>query len=106
MLVHEDWTYLAPNLSSTQLVEAFEKYTISLVDQIFPEKTVTISNFDLPFMTEELKLMKRQRIRVYNKHGRNQKYICICNQVEAKLKLAAEKYSLNMKNSYSALKKL
>ena len=115
ILVHEEWTFLHQNMSSTEMVAAFENHTSSLVDTIFPEKNVTISNFDQPFITEELKMLRRQRIRIYNKQGRSQKYLEVRNHFETKLKLAAKKYWLRVlqeaasgksTNSYAALKKL
>jgi hypothetical protein len=63
ILVNEDWAFLCPQLPSTELVETFEHYTSTLIGQTFPEKTVTISSRDKPFMTEELKLLRRQRQR-------------------------------------------
>ena len=78
------------------MVAAFENHTSSLVDTIFPEKNVTISNFDQPFITEELKMLRRQRIRIYNKQGRSQKYLEVRNHFETKLKLAAKKYWLRV----------
>ena len=97
------------------MVAAFENYTSSLVDTIFPEKNVTISNLDQPFITEELNMLRRHRIRIYNKQGRSQKYLEVRNHFETKLKLAAKKYWLRVlqeaasgksTNSYAALKKL
>ena len=38
ILVNEDWSFLAPELSPTQLVEAFQNHTSQLIEDIFPEK--------------------------------------------------------------------
>ena len=114
-IVSEDWSFLGPNMSSTELVNLFENHTKNIVEQIFPEKTVTISNWDKPFMTEELKKLRRQRQRVYRKGGRSQKYLEIKSKFDQKLKTEAEKYRLKIlaevtegkrSSSYAALRKL
>ena len=100
-------------MSSTQLVEVFEKQTSALIEQTFPEKTIKISEFDQPFITEELKLIRRQRIRAYRKGGRSSKYIEIAEKFDLKIKLEAKKYHQKIlnevsegkrNNSYSALR--
>ena len=115
ILVKEDWSFLTPKMSSTQLVEVFEKQTSVLIEQTFPEKTIKISEFDQPFITEELKLIRRQRIRAYRKGGRSSKYIEIAEKFDLKIKLEAKKYHQKIlnevsegkrNNSYSALRKL
>ena len=115
ILVKEDWTCLAPEMSSTELVEAFENHASNLIEHTFPEKKITVSDRDKPYMTEELKSLRRQRQRLYRKSGRSSKYLAVRNQFDAKLKLEAEKYRLKIlaevaqgkrTNSYAALRKL
>ena len=114
-LVKEDWSFLTPEMTSTELVDVFEKHTSNLVEQTFPEKNVTISDWDQPYMTEELKLIRRQRIRAYRQGGRSAKYIEIAEKFDKKLKLEAKKYHTKIlaevadgkrNNSYAALRKL
>ena len=38
VLVKEEWTFLGPEMTSTELVDAFEGYTESIIENIFPEK--------------------------------------------------------------------
>ena len=57
LLVKEDWSCLDPMMSSTGLVEAFVKKTSQLV---LPEKIVTVSDKDKPYMTEKLKALRRK----------------------------------------------
>ena len=115
ILVQEDWSFLAPNLSSTELVNLFEKHTSKLVESTFPEKTVTISDRDQPFMTENLKLIRRQRIRAYRKNGQSAKYLELQARFDQKMKEEAKKYHQKIldevaegkrSNSYTALRKL
>ena len=108
---------LEPHMSSTELVEQFEQYmyTYQLVDSVFPLKTVTVSDRDKPYMTEELKKLMRQRQRIYSKSGRSPKYLEIKAQFELKLRTEAKKYHEKVEtevtegkrsSSYSALRKL
>ena len=115
IIVDQSWSFLAPNMSSTQMVAAFEKHSSSLIENIFPEKTVTISEWDKPYMTEELKLLRRKRQRTYRKGGRSAKYLDLKHKFDQKLKVEAEKYRQKIisevqegkrSNSYAALRKL
>ena len=95
VLVLEDWKFLSQNMTSTELVGAFEKHTTNLVNEIFPEKQVTVSDRDKPYMTEELRLLKRQRQRVYTKWGKNARYNELQKEFDIKIKLEAQKYRKN-----------
>ena len=115
ILAKKDWVCFTPEMSPTALVEVFQTYTKSLVNEIFPQKTVSISEKDLPYMTEELKLLRRQRQRIYRKVGRAPKYIEVKTKFDLKLRQAAQKYNEKIKaevlegkrtSCYSALRKL
>ena len=93
ILAKKDWVCFTPEMSPTALVEVFQTYTKSLVNEIFPQKTVSISEKDLPYMTEELKLLRRQRQRIYRKVGRAPKYIEVKTKFDLKLRQAAQKYN-------------
>ena len=102
-------------MTSTELVEVFEKYSSGLVNQFFPEKLVLISDKDNPYMTEELRLLRRQRQRVHAKWGKTDRYLNLKSLFDQKLKQEAEKYRIKIEtevsegkrgNSYSALRKL
>ena len=86
-----------------------------MVKKHFPEKNITVTNFDKPFFTQELKKLRRQRQRVYRKYGKCEKYIALKNQFDDRLKKEAKKYQEkveneiargNISNSYKALRKL
>ena len=115
ILAKKDWVCFTPEMSPTALVEVFQTYTKSLVNEIFPQKTVSISEKDLPYLTEELKLLRRQRQRIYRKVGRAPKYIEVKTKFDLKLRQAAQKYNEKIKaevlegkrtSCYSALRKL
>ena len=115
VLVNEDWSFLSKEMTSTELVESFQNFTGNVIENIFPEKTVTISDRDKPYMTEDLKLLRRQRIRAYRKNGRSEKYLALLKSFESKMRTEAEKYHQKIlcevaegkrNNTYSALRKL
>ena len=115
ILVNEDWSFLAPDLSPSELVDAFQNNTSSLIENIFPEKTVKISSFDKPYFTEELRQIRRQRQRIYRKCGRSKKYLEMKQKFYQKLKREADKYVKKIlsevadgkrNNAYAALRKL
>jgi hypothetical protein len=115
VLANEKWEFLSPGMSSTDLVDAYEKYTSNLVNNIFPLKTVTVSEKDKPYFSEELKKLRRQRQRIYCISGRSPKYLNIKAQFDQKLKAEAAKYQQKIQaevlegkrnNAYSALRKL
>ena len=114
-IVKEDWSCLKSGMSSTELVNTFENHTQLMVENIFPEKTITVTNFDKPYMTQELKKLRRQRQRIYRKEGKSCKYIEIRQKFDKKLKSEAEKYKQKVleevsegkrSNAYAALRKL
>ena len=97
LLATETWDILQPQMTSTELVDVFENYTSHLVNTVFPLKTVTVSDKDKPYMTQELKELRRQRQRAYTKTGRSSKYVDIKAQFDLKLKAEAQKYHEKVK---------
>ena len=86
-----------------------------MVKQHFPEKTITVTSFDKPYMTEELKQIRRRRQRVYRREGKSQKYIELKKEFDSKLKAQSFKYQQkiaekvaqgSISNTYRALRKL
>ena len=96
VLVSHDWSGLQQGMSSTEMVNFFEQETKTMIETIFPEKTVTVSDYDKPFITEELKLLRRQRQRAYRKGGRSAKYLELKSKFDMKIKIEAEKYKQNI----------
>ena len=79
-------------MSSTELVECFEKITTQKVEEYFPQKTVTITAYDKRYITQSLKMRTRQRHRAYRQGGKSEKYLKLKNTFDSKLKKEAEKY--------------
>ena len=105
----------APEMNSTELVGAFQDQLEGLVSVTFPQKSIIISSEDKPFFTEELRNLKRRRMREYTKHGKSNKYFELKEIFENKMKSELEKYKQKIidevsdgkrGSTYPALKKL
>ena len=70
-----DWSLMLNGSSSSEMVEIFQKMTTELQDIHFPLKEISISPYDTPWITEELKVMRRKRQRIYRKQGRSPSYL-------------------------------
>ena len=115
IMVSHDWSFIKQAASPTAMVQLFESETQMMIENNFPEKTVTISSYDKPYITEELKLLRRQRQRAYRLGGRSVKYLQLKSKFDQKLKVEAEKYRQKIltevsegkrNNAYKALRKL
>ena len=91
-LSEEDWSSLEERLSSTEIVEIFEARSKELVDSHFPSKSIFTGPQDLPYFTEELRKLKRQRQRAYQKGRKSNLYMKIKEKFDSTLKSEATKY--------------
>ena len=85
------------------------------MDIHFPLKKISVSPYDKPWMTEELKSLRNRRQRVYRRQGRSSQYLEVKDEFDCKLKSAAAKYKDKIiaevkegkrGSSYPAIKKL
>ena len=74
--------YMQP--SSTQMVSTFQNIMDKMVSDTFPLKTITISSNDKPWFNEELRALKRNRIREYTRHGKSQRYLELQKEFDMK----------------------
>ena len=102
-------------LTFSEMVDTFQKMTKDLKNIHFPMKRISISSYDKPWITEELKSLRRRRQRIYSKEGRSLAYLQAKNEFDTKLKVAAEKFIAKINDevtngkrssSYSAIRKL
>ena len=115
-LVDRSWEEIEDNKDVTNMVEIFQTSNKSLVDQIFPEKQVQVGPNEKPYFTEELRHLKRQRQRAYEKYGRqSRKYKYLRQIFDQKLLNEAKKYRTKIENEvkdgkrgsgYKAIRKL
>ena len=94
-ITSEDWMGLSNDDSPSEQVQNFENIIGSKLDHFFPKKTTKIGLEDKPYITSELKALKRKRMIAYRKHGKSETYERLKNEFEKKLKQAAEEYLKN-----------
>ena len=81
-----------PSLSSTELTELFQFFTMEAVDVFMPLKEVRLKSDDKPYITEKIKAEKRCLMREYERHGKTSKYFEIKESIDASIKKEACKY--------------
>ena len=115
-LAQEDWSRLKDSRTTTTMVDEFEAVSERMINQAFPKKEILVGPDDLPYYTEELRQLKRRKIRAYTKYGqKSTQYNGLQNQYQEKLKVEAMKYTKKVENevmegkrgsAYSAIRKL
>ena len=88
----QQWDTVPIGGSTTAQVAAYQKVVQDKVDQLFPEKTIRITNKDKEFITAELKLLDRKKKREWTKNGRSDLYIRLRKDFKRKYKTAASNY--------------
>ena len=89
--------HFSPGLPVDQLVEIFSKTTNEIFCKVFPEKTIIISPLDKPWFNEELRKIKRMKLREYSKNGRSEKYLKLAEIFDQKFQAECEKYMEKIK---------
>ena len=56
-------------MNAESMIVAYEKITATLHTETFPEKKIILYNEDKPWFNEELRTLKRKRLREYTRHG-------------------------------------
>ena len=89
-------------MSAADMVDMFVNINEKMVDSVFPEKEIQVGPGDLPYFTEELRHLKRQRLRAYNAHGgKSDQYQRLKLRFEQILKREASKYIQKIENEVS-----
>ena len=91
-LAEMDWSCLEPTMPTDKIVEKSEAAALQLVNEHFPQKQVTIIEGDQPYFTEELRQLRRQRDRAYERGGKSPTYLSLQNKFKVKLNSEAAKY--------------
>ena len=73
-----------PDLTPTQLTELFQYYTGEILNTFCPQKQVLSRPDDDPFVTENMKVLKRNILREYEKRGKSLKYFEMKSSYEQK----------------------
>ena len=91
-LANEEWIMIdslsEPDLKEQQFTNQIEEK----LSEIFPSKSVKISNHDLPFINGKLKKMKRKVQRLYKTPGRQQEYENLLAEYQAEFQKTSEEY--------------
>ena len=116
VLAKADWScLLEAGGSPDEMVVMFQEAASRLVNKHFPHKQITVIDGDLPYFTEELRKLRRQRDHAYQRNGKNCTYHLHQNNFTQKLKNEAQKYKNkiyqeikdgNRGSGYSAIRRL
>ena len=87
-----NWSLMLDGSSSSDMVDMFQEMTNELQEIHFPLKKISISSYDKPWITEELKRIRRYRKRLYRKEGRSPSYLKVKDEFECKMKSEVAKY--------------
>ena len=97
------------------MVDNFQSLLTRIMSETFPEKRITITPYDQPWFTEELRKLRRARQRRYVRHGKDDLYLNIKRKFDLKLQEEIFKYKNRIESqvrdgkrgsSYPALRKL
>ena len=115
ILTLEDWGFMDPSLSPTQLTDIFQYYTGEVIDLICPEKQITYRPSDKPYINEKIKSLKRIVMREYEKKGKSTKYFELKSKLQEAIENEVQKYKAKLEENivegdrtscYKALRKL
>ena len=92
MLLSVSWSAVYSKDSTTDKVETLDMMLDEMVSIAFPVKSFRKNNFDLPYITAEIKLLARRKKQEYRRHGRSDKYRRMSVTYKEKIKGEAKKY--------------
>ena len=93
----------------------FENTISEQIENIFPQKITKIGVGDKPFITSDLKQLKRKQMREYRKKGKSDMYLRLFEEFEIKFEKAAAEFirknvdrlkGTNPGQTYNVLKKM
>ena len=82
----------ALNEDTTAHADQLQQVLLSELDKLCPLKTMRVNKDDKPFINQELKSLKRRKMREYIKRGKSAKYRKLAKEFENKFKAAAQRY--------------
>ena len=80
-----------------QMVEKYLDIVNTIFSETFPQKTIIQSDEDKPWFNENLRRIKRQRLREYEKRGLSIKYWELATNFDTTFKIEREKYFQKIK---------
>ena len=91
-LVDEQWEEIKTEPDPSQKVKVFEEKISKSLDYHFPKKITKFGVGNKPYMTSELKNLKRKRMREYRLNGKSLKYLELAQEFKDKLRKSSEKF--------------
>lgn len=101
-LMEENWECVTEAKTADLKALAFQGRFFEKYKEYFPNKVLSLSSVDQPWITQKLKKLDRQRKRVYNKSRRSAKWKKIDKQFKTQIRL---KRRIFIKRWYLILKK-
>ena len=114
-LISTDFSPICIEENPTKMVEKYQEIVEKLVTKIFPLKAITVSSEDQVWFTEDLRALRRTKMREYARHGKSQKYCEIKEKFDKKFLNEIQKYKKKIElevlegqrgSYYPAIKKL
>ena len=96
VIVNEDWLFMNPALSPTNLTEFLQYYTGKMLDTFCPEKVCFVRPDEKPWITENIRILRRKYQREYEKRGKTSKYFELKQSYDEKLANEQQKYDLKL----------
>ena len=100
-MTSETWDIIRDDEEPNQQVSAFQALIGQKLDTYLPKKIVKLGINEKPFITSELKTLKRKRMREYKANGKSEKYLRLKREFDMKYKRAAGDF---MKKNIESLK--
>ena len=113
-LATADWdTMLPSHLGPDELVDRFQAWTGALTDELFPLKTVRVRSNEHPWITDGIRRLGKQKVRVYKREGKSQLWHNLCARQERLIEDSKSTYvdkieegGPNTRKYFEAVKKL
>ena len=115
LIINQDWADIKEEDTTTEQDLALQAVLLGMLDRACPTKTVKLRTEDKPYITQEIKILDRQRRREYNKRGKSLIYNELKVRYERKLKAATQDFldktvrslmEANPGKAYTILKRL
>ena len=106
-----DWNAVLHSQDPDELVEAFEAYTGSIVDRLFPLRTVRYRSNEKPWITDGIRKLARSKRRVYRREGKSRLWIRLRDELEQRVEMSQSEYidkveSQGPKAHFATIKKM
>ena len=113
-LAEADWPSLLPeHLGPDELVAKFQTWTDNLTDELFPLKTIRHRSNEHPWITDGIRRLSKQKVRVYKREGKSRLWWNLANRQEALIEESKSAYvdtieeaGPNTRKYFDAVKKL